>query len=74
MLSLQDCSLRDFHISDFAPCNGMPTKEKLQELKVPLSKEKVKEIQAVVSKYENLGKSRRWIRRYIKRKFNISEY
>lgn len=74
MLSLQDCSMRDFYVSPFEPCNGMPSKEKLQELKVPLSKEKVIEIQNVVSKYETLGKSRRWIRRYIKRKFNITEY
>ncbi|GAA4156748.1 hypothetical protein GCM10022217_16070 [Chryseobacterium ginsenosidimutans] len=48
--------------------------EKLKSLKVPVSKELMIEVRKTVSHYETLGKSRRWIRRYIKRKYNIQEY
>ncbi|KUJ56430.1 hypothetical protein [Chryseobacterium aquaticum] len=77
LLSLQDLSGKDFFISPFESSGNTGLKQRineLKELKIPLSKEKATEIQNVVSKYENLGKSRRWIRRYIKRKFNITEY
>lgn len=46
----------------------------LSETKIPPSEELLTEVRKAVSYYENLGKSRRWIRRYIKRKFNIVEY
>ncbi len=49
-------------------------KEKAKTLSVPMSEEMKRSISNDVSKYENLGKSRRWIRRYIKRKYNIIEY
>ncbi|AZA91164.1 Uncharacterised protein [Chryseobacterium nakagawai] len=44
------------------------------DVKIPPSKEMLAEVKRTVSYYETLGKSRRWIRRYIKRKFNITEY
>jgi hypothetical protein len=48
--------------------------EEVKKTKVPVSKEVLLEVHKTVSHYETLGKSRRWIRRYIKRKFNIVEY
>lgn len=44
------------------------------DVKVPPSEQMLAEVKRTVSYYETLGKSRRWIRRYIKRKFNITEY
>lgn len=46
----------------------------LRNVKVPPSKQMLDEVKSKVSYYELLGKSRRWIRRYIKRKFNITEF
>ncbi|UKB81244.1 hypothetical protein [Chryseobacterium sp. MEBOG07] len=46
----------------------------LSETKIPPSEALLTEVRKTVSYYENLGKSRRWIRRYVKRKFNIVEY
>jgi len=48
--------------------------EQAKKTKVPVPKELLLEVHRTVSHYETLGKSRRWIRRYIKRKFNIVEY
>lgn len=46
----------------------------LGAVKIPPSEQMLAEVKRTVSYYETLGKSRRWIRRYIKRKFNITEY
>lgn len=60
------------------PTNGRcVTKEELEKakaIKIPVPKEVLIQVRQTVEKYTQLGKSRRWIRRYIKRKFNISEY
>lgn len=48
--------------------------EKLKSTKVPPSAEMLSEVQKTVRYYQTLVKSRRWIRRYVKRKFNITEY
>lgn len=69
-----DCSLNNIFISEFSPCGKWPSKEELKDAKKPISKELLTEIRKTVSYYETLGKSRRWIRRYIKRKYNITEY
>ena len=44
------------------------------DVKIPPSEQMLAEVKKTVSYYETLGKSRRWIHRYIKRKFNITEY
>ncbi|MEE6129153.1 hypothetical protein V2E39_17270 [Chryseobacterium arthrosphaerae] len=46
----------------------------LGAVKIPPSEQMLAEVKRTVTYYETLGKSRRWIRRYIKRKFNITEY
>lgn len=69
-----DCSLSKIPISNLEPCTPMLSKEELKANKEPISKELLIKVRSDVSKYELLGKSRRWIRRYIKRKYNIVEY
>lgn len=69
-----DCSLNNIFISEFSPCGKLPSKEELRDAKKPISKELFIQVQSDVKKYELFGKSRRWIRRYIKRKYNITEY
>lgn len=54
--------------------NFAEIKEMAKKLSTPMSEEMKLSIRNDVLKYENLGKSRRWIRRYIKRKYNIIEY
>nr|WP_315026048.1 hypothetical protein [uncultured Chryseobacterium sp.] len=44
------------------------------DVKIPPSEQMLAEVKRTVTYYETLGKSRRWICRYIKRKFNITEY
>ncbi len=60
------------------PFNGrLVTKEdfeKTKKVKIPIPQKTLIEVRKTVSRYETLGKSRRWIRRYIKRKYNIVEY
>lgn len=48
--------------------------ENAAKVKIPVPEEVLIQVRKTVAKYEQLGKSRRWIRRYIKRKFNIVEY
>ena len=50
------------------------SKENLQENKKEIDPELLKCIKRDVSKYSELGKSRRWIKRWIARKYNISTY
>ncbi|WBV60262.1 hypothetical protein PFY12_14635 [Chryseobacterium camelliae] len=73
-LSFEDCLSKNIMVSEFSPCGKLPTKKELKETKTPISEQMMIEVRETVSYYENLGKSRRWIRRYIKRKFNITEY
>lgn len=69
--------INNIRISEL-PSNGrLVTKEdinKAKEVKIHVPQEMLIEVRKTVSYYENLGKSRRWIRRYIKRKYNITEY
>lgn len=69
--------LSKIRVSSVQNFGKIVTKEEilaLKYVKVPPSKEMLAEVKKTVSYYETLGKSRRWIRRYIKRKFNITEY
>lgn len=54
--------------------NEVFSKTKLQENKKEIDPELLKEIRGHVSKYADLGKSRRWIKRWVARKYNISTY
>jgi len=60
------------------PSTGRPVTQddikKAAKVKIPIPEEMLIEVRKTIHHYETLGKSRRWIRRYIKRKFNITEY
>lgn len=87
ILSTANWGLKDFQnpesliskikVSPFQCMGRVITEDDVQKLKatkVPPSAEMLIEVRKTVHYYETLGKSRRWIRRYIKRKFNITEY
>lgn len=69
-----ECPSNNIQISELSPCRKRYSKEELKDAKKPISKELLVQVQSDVKKYELFGKSRRWIRRYIKRKYNITEY
>jgi hypothetical protein len=72
-----DTLLSKIRISPCQTFGRIVTKEEILSLKTgkrPPSAELLYEVRKTVSYYETLGKTRRWIRRYIKRKFNITEY
>jgi hypothetical protein len=46
----------------------------MKALKTAIDESLIRKIRIDVQKYETLGKSRRWIRRWVKRKYNIVEY
>lgn len=59
--------------SQWGRASEMPIEEILKR-KEPINPDLLKIIRKDVNYYQTLGKSRRWIRRYIKRKYNITEY
>lgn len=50
------------------------SKEMVLKAKEAINPEFLKKVRADVEKFQLLGKSRRWIRRWVKRKYNITEY
>lgn len=82
MLSTKIC-LEDFtenqfqneiYATEFNAVGLIPTKKELKQNKKPISEKVLQEVRKIAEYYQTLGKSRRWIKRYIKRKFNITEY
>ncbi|HAO29167.1 MAG TPA: hypothetical protein DCQ68_18950 [Chryseobacterium indologenes] len=72
-----DSLLSRIRLSPVQTFGRIVTEEEILALSVkiiPPSKQVLAEVKRTVAYYETLGKSRRWIRRYIKRKFNITEY
>lgn len=67
-------NLNDVYVS-IPPRSGKTASvEELKSLKQPISQDLLRKVRSDVEKFQQLGKSRRWIRRYIKRKYNITEY
>lgn len=50
------------------------TKEMLLKAKETINPILLQKVRMDVEYYQKLGKSRRWIKRWIKRKYNITEY
>ena len=66
--------LKDIMFSNLNDSPELISKEEIQKLKETINPLFLQNVRSVVKEFENLGKSRRWIRRYVKRKFNITEY
>lgn len=49
-------------------------KTALLKQKVPIGENLLQKVRKDVERFQTLGKSRRWIRRWIKRKYDIIEY
>lgn len=51
-----------------------PTKEEVIKNSQNINPIFLKKVRADVERFQILGKSRRWIKRWVKRKYNITEY
>ncbi|ROH98306.1 hypothetical protein EGI16_21755 [Chryseobacterium sp. G0240] len=66
--------LNEIYISNYRRSGKTVSVEELKSLKKQISQDLLIKVRADVNKYQKLDKSRRWIRRYIKRKYDIEEY
>lgn len=66
--------LNDVYVSVLPRSGKTVSVEELKSIKAPISQEFLRKVRSEVEKFQKLGRSRRWIRRYIKRKYNIEEY
>lgn len=73
LIGTEGDALEGLRISQFL-ANFQPTKEELKAAAQTINPMFLKTVRADVEKFQKLGKPRRWIRRYIKRKYNITEY
>ncbi|PTT24205.1 hypothetical protein DBR28_18575 [Chryseobacterium sp. HMWF028] len=67
-------NLNDVYVSVLPRSGKTVSVEELKSIKQHISQDLLRKVRSDVEKFQKLGKSRRWIRRYIKRKYNIEEY
>lgn len=66
---LEKGGLRELIVSG----NSAITKEQFEEKAKEIPQGKLKEINSHVERFKDMGKSRRWIKRWVKRKYSITE-
>ncbi|WP_313214210.1 hypothetical protein [Soonwooa sp.] len=60
--------------ASFFDTTSKPTDEELRKTAKAINPELLKTIRIDVERFQQLGKPRRWIKRWVKRKYNITEY